>query len=82
MTLTLRNVPDLIHQLLKQQAQEHRRSLNQEALAVFERALVPKKKERTAEVSRIVAETNEARSRMNRFMTDDEISDAIEDGRA
>lgn len=82
MTLTLRNVPDFIHQLLKTQARENRRSLNQEALAVFERVLVPEKTSRAAEIARIMSETDEARSKMKRFMTDEEIDVAIEEGRA
>lgn len=35
-TITVRNVPDHIHQHLKQRAKEHRRSLNQEVLQVLE----------------------------------------------
>lgn len=81
MTLTLRNVPDSVHQLLKQQARENRRSLNQEALALFERVLVPEKAARAAEIDRIMAETQAARSRMKKFMSADEIDAAIEEGR-
>jgi len=35
-TITVRNVPDHIHQHLKRRAEEHRRSLNQEVLRVLE----------------------------------------------
>lgn len=38
-TITVRDVPDHIHQLLKQRAEEHRRSLNQEVLRVLEEAV-------------------------------------------
>jgi plasmid stability protein len=39
-TITVRNVPDHIHQHLKQRAKEHRRSLNQEVLQVLEDTVV------------------------------------------
>ena len=38
-TITVRNVPDHVHQHLKQRAEEHRRSLNQEMLRVLEEAV-------------------------------------------
>lgn len=81
MTLTLRNVPDAIHEQLKAQARQNRRSLNQEALAVFERALAPEKPSRATEIARILAETDEARAQMRRFMTDKEIDAAIDNDR-
>lgn len=82
MTLTLRNVPDFVHEMLKTQARANRRSLNQEALALFERVLVREKGGRAAEIARIMSETDEARSKMKRFMTDEEITAALEEGRA
>jgi plasmid stability protein len=39
--LVLKNVPEQIHKLLKQEAQRHRRSMTQQALAILEQALVP-----------------------------------------
>lgn len=38
-TITVRNVPDHVHQHLKRRAEEHRRSLNQEMLRVLEEAV-------------------------------------------
>lgn len=38
-SITLKNVPTNLHRLLKQQAREHKRSLNQEAILCIERAL-------------------------------------------
>ena len=35
-TITVRNVPDHVHQHLKRRAEEHRRSLNQEVIRVLE----------------------------------------------
>ena len=39
MTLTLKNVSPRLHQLLKSQAQQHKRSLNQEAILCLEIAV-------------------------------------------
>ena len=80
MTLTLRNVPDLIHELLRTQARQNRRSVNQEAISVFEEVLSPKRAGRAAEVAQIVARNRELRGRMSRFMTDEEIKAAKEEG--
>lgn len=80
-TLTLHNIPDALHDALKRQARTHHRSVDEEAVAVFEQAL-PKEPSREEEVARIIAETNEARSRMKRFMTDEEIEAAKDEGRA
>jgi hypothetical protein len=38
-SLTLKNVPSRLHRLLKEQAREHKRSLNQEAILCLERTL-------------------------------------------
>jgi plasmid stability protein len=38
-SLTLKNVPAHLHRLLKKQAREHKRSLNQEAILCLERTL-------------------------------------------
>lgn len=40
-TLTLKNIPDVVYQRLKQSAELHRRSLNSEAILCLETALVP-----------------------------------------
>ena len=38
-TITLKNVPDEVHAALKQRAQRHKRSLNQEAIFCLDQAL-------------------------------------------
>ena len=38
-TITVRDVPDHVHQQLKRRAEENRRSLNQEVLRVLEEAV-------------------------------------------
>lgn len=40
-TLTLKNIPDVVYERLKQSAALHRRSLNSEAIVCLETALVP-----------------------------------------
>lgn len=39
MTLTLKNIPPHLHRVLKIQARQHKRSLNQEAILCLERAV-------------------------------------------
>lgn len=43
-TLTLKNVPEELVDVLKQEAKQNRRSLNQEALARLERSLESRKR--------------------------------------
>ena len=66
---------------LQTRALRNQRSLEQEAVAAFEAVLAPAAEERTAEIARIIAETNAARSRMPRFLTDEEIAAAVREGR-
>jgi plasmid stability protein len=40
-SLTLKRVPDEIHERLKERAERHRRSMNSEAIRILERALMP-----------------------------------------
>lgn len=39
--LTLKNVPDELHERLRRSAEEHRRSLNSEAIVCLESVLLP-----------------------------------------
>ena len=39
--ITLKNVPDEVHQRLKEQAERHRRSMNREAIWILEQELCP-----------------------------------------
>lgn len=79
-TLILHNFPDALHDTLKRLARTHHRSVDEEAVAVFEQAL-PKPPSRKTEIARIIEETNAARAKMKRFMTDEEIKAAKEEGR-
>jgi plasmid stability protein len=42
-TLTLKGIPDDLYVRLKQSAEAHRRSMNNEAISVLESALLPRK---------------------------------------
>ena len=42
-TLTLKGIPDDLYARLKETAEAHRRSLNNEAISVLEQALLPRK---------------------------------------
>ena len=80
-TLILHNIPDALHDTLKRLARMHHRSVDEEAMAVFEQAL-PKPPNRAEVVADIIARTHAARAKMKRFMTDEEIEAAKEEGRA
>jgi plasmid stability protein len=41
-TITLKNVPEEVHAALKQQARQHERSLNQEAIVCLDRGRAPR----------------------------------------
>jgi len=85
-TLTIRSLPDDVHQRLKGQAKRNRRSLNQEVIAELSAELNSKSdgdraaaaKERWAQAN-ILAE--DLRSKMTTFMTAAEIDEAIKEGR-
>jgi plasmid stability protein len=40
-TLTLKGLPEELHERLKEQAERHRRSVNGEAIMILERTLLP-----------------------------------------
>jgi plasmid stability protein len=85
-TLTIRNLPEDLHALLKERARKNRRSLNQEVIA--ELSAVPESMDDTARVAasrermrRVTAEIDGVRNRMTGFMSGEEIDAAIEEGR-
>jgi plasmid stability protein len=85
-TLTIRNLPENVHALLKERARRNRRSLNQEVIA--ELSAVPDSKDDAARLAesrermrRVTAEIDGIRERMTGFMSGPEIDAAIEEGR-
>ena len=57
-TITLKNVPDDLHQRLKASAERNRRSMNSEALVCLERALTPHTQRRADEAIAEAEEVN------------------------
>ena len=51
-TLTLKGIPDELYARLKQTAEVHRRSLNNEAISVLETVLLPRKVTASERVAR------------------------------
>lgn len=85
-TLTIRNLPEELHETLKLRAKRNRRSLNQEVIA--ELSAVPGFMDDAARVAasrermrRVSAEIDSVRNRMTGFMNTEEIDAAIEEGR-
>jgi plasmid stability protein len=80
-TLTVRKVPDALSDLLKRQALANRRSVNQEMLALMEKALGGARQDRATEVSEILQRVEKLRAGMKRFLTEEEIATAKAEGR-
>lgn len=78
-TLTIRGLPDEVHARLKKQAQENRRSLNQEVIA--ELVSGERNNERGAFVRSMLEEADAVYGAVSKPMTTDEIRKAIDDGR-
>jgi len=80
--LTIRNMPDEVHNRLKEQAKRNRRSLNQEVIAELWASLgessVSGKQER---VRQMVALAAELRKELRNPLTPEEIRAGIKDGR-
>ena len=51
-TLTLKNIPDEVYELLKASAATHRRSLNSEAIVCLESVLLPRRIDPTGRIAR------------------------------
>lgn len=87
-TVTIRNLPDDLHAALKERAKRNRRSVNQEVIAELHAALQPAetKEERMAHrraINRQAArEVDRLREGVTRFLTEEEIREAIDEGRA
>lgn len=81
-TLTIRNLPDDLHALLKERARRNRRSLNQEVIRELSAASVrigaDASRQRWEQANALV---DEMRTKMKQFMTAEEIDAAIQEGR-
>lgn len=79
-TLTLQNIPDDLHAALNQLAKMHQRSVDEEAVAVFEHAL-PNELSRAERIANTNANTESLRQTMTGFLSAKEIDEAVEEGR-
>lgn len=82
-TLTIRNLPDELHEVLKLRAKRNHRSLNQEVIAeLSDAARVETGAEQRDRVEQEIIEINALRSRSKGFLTAEEIDEAKRTGRA
>jgi hypothetical protein len=78
MNITLKDIPNELHESLRVSADRTGRSLNKFILITLERALTPQKANRIELLRRVKAR----RGAMKSVLTDDLLSNAIKEGRA
>lgn len=76
-TLTIKGVPPELHEKLKERAERHRRSMNNELLTILERTLTPSRK--SAEEA--IAEAEALNDRIGKTFPDI-VNEAKREGRA
>lgn len=77
-TLTIKNVPEKLHQRLKESAVQHRRSINNEAISCLEKVLVATR----VDPQEFLAEVRAMRDRMPRmYVTEEFLRAAKNEGR-
>ena len=76
--ITLKSLPAALHRSLKSRAARHKRSLNQEVIAVLEEAVAPSKR---VDVEAMIAETRRFRESLNFKTTPEEIDRFKREGR-
>lgn len=79
MNITLKNVPDNLHKVLRDRAAGNRRSLNNEALLILEKALLPSRVNSSLDTKLI--KIDQKRVKMSVSLTDEMIEKAISEGR-
>jgi plasmid stability protein len=85
-TLTIRNLPDDLHAILKERARKNRRSLNQEVIAELSAVTqstdsASRLAESRERMRRVTTEIDGMRDRMTGFLSRKEIDAAIKEGR-
>lgn len=78
--MTLKNIPDPIHKALKKQAETNHRSLNQEILAILERAASGGPLYRRPDADQVLAEVREMRKLFKGSLTLEEMNKAKREG--
>lgn len=82
-TLTIRNLPNELHDTLKLRAKRNHRSVNQEVIAELSSVISAETpEERTARVEREILEIDVLRARAKGFLTAEQIDAAKQVGRS
>ncbi|TAN53325.1 MAG: Arc family DNA-binding protein [Methylococcaceae bacterium] len=76
-TITLKNVPEPLHQRLKISAAQNHRSMNREIIACLEAHLMPAKRDVAAKLAEISA----LQQRIPLWTTPEEVESFIQEGR-
>ena len=76
--ITLKSLPRPLHRTLKERAVRHKRSLNQEVIAVLEEAVAPS---RRLDVEAMIAKVRALRSKYDFVATPEEIDRFKREGR-
>ena len=77
MNITLKEIPEELHQNLRRRAETHGRSLNKEVLTILEAVVNPVQRS----AKDMLAQIEERRSRMPHMVKDSELKSIIEEGR-
>lgn len=81
-TITVKNIPPIIYERLKQQAENNRRSINSEVIVILETALQVVPRRTPAEVEKILEETRKLREMTAGYVvTEEEINRWKNEGR-
>ena len=81
-SITIKNIPLLIYERLKMQAENNRRSINSEVIVILEKALQIVPQRTPAEVEKILEETRKLREMTAGYMvTEEEINRWKNEGR-
>ncbi|MCC5790014.1 MAG: Arc family DNA-binding protein [Opitutales bacterium] len=80
-TLTIRNIPDEVHERLKRRAKENRRSLNQEVIAELTERQNRGFAERESFINQMIAESEAVYAAVKKPMTTQEIRKSMDEGR-
>ncbi len=75
--ITLKNIPDSLYRRLKQQAEEHHRSLNREAILCLERSLGIG----PVDPKEFLAQADRVRESLNLYVTEEDLRLAKNSGR-
>lgn len=79
-TITIKNIPPVLYERIKQKAKANRRSINNEIITILEQGLAVRS---PAEVSELLESARKIRELTARYtLTDEEIEKAINEGRA